>query len=96
MVALFPLLLVFCKFFVVITVVTGFIADVPSPGMMQRPRSPRAAVCSRADCSSVGSPNPGPALHHPKRALAASGGRQQLADQREPAFSAPAWAACHS
>jgi len=43
------LLLVFCKFFVVITVVTGFIADMPSPGVMQRPRSPRAAACSRAD-----------------------------------------------
>jgi len=43
------LLLVFCKFFVVITVVTGFIADMASPGVMQRPRSPRAAACSRAD-----------------------------------------------
>jgi Ca2+-transporting ATPase len=57
-VALFPLLLLFCKFFVIITVVTGLIADVPSPGVMQRPRSPRAAACSRADCSSVVSPNP--------------------------------------
>jgi hypothetical protein len=57
-VALFPLPLVFCKFFVVVTVVTGFIADVPSLGVMRRPRSPRAAVCSRADCSSVVSPNP--------------------------------------
>jgi len=95
-VALFPLLLVFCKFFVVIMVMTGFIADVPSPGVMQRPRSPRTAACSRADCSSVVSPNPAPALHHPKRALAASGGRQRLANQRELAFSAPAWAACHS
>jgi len=48
-IALLLLLLVFCKFFVVITVVTGFIADVPGPGMMQRPRSPCAAACSRAD-----------------------------------------------
>jgi P-type Ca2+ transporter type 2C len=36
-VALFPLQLLFCKFFVVITVVIGFIADVPDPGVMQRP-----------------------------------------------------------
>jgi P-type Ca2+ transporter type 2C len=33
-VALFPLQLLFCKFFVVITVVIGFIADVPDPGVM--------------------------------------------------------------
>ncbi len=36
-VALFPLQLLFCKFFVVVTVVIGFIADVPDPGVMQRP-----------------------------------------------------------
>lgn len=36
-VALFPLQLLFCKFFVVVTVVVGFIADVPDPGVMQRP-----------------------------------------------------------
>jgi P-type Ca2+ transporter type 2C len=36
-IALFPLQLLFCKFFVVITVVIGFIADVPDPGVMQRP-----------------------------------------------------------
>ena len=36
-VALFPLQLLFAKFFVVITVVIGFIADVPDPGVMQRP-----------------------------------------------------------
>ncbi|MGO8884972.1 MAG: cation-translocating P-type ATPase [Streptosporangiaceae bacterium] len=36
-VALFPLQLLFCKFFVVITVVIGFIVDVPDPGVMQRP-----------------------------------------------------------
>jgi Ca2+-transporting ATPase len=36
-VALFPLQLLFAKFFVIITVVIGFIADVPDPGVMQRP-----------------------------------------------------------
>jgi Ca2+-transporting ATPase len=36
-VALFPLQLLFCKFFVVITVVIGFIVDVADPGVMQRP-----------------------------------------------------------
>ena len=36
-VALFPLQLLFCKFFVVITVVIGYIVDVPDPGVMQRP-----------------------------------------------------------
>jgi Ca2+-transporting ATPase len=36
-VALFPMQLLFCKFFVVVTVVIGFIADVPDPGVMQRP-----------------------------------------------------------
>jgi Ca2+-transporting ATPase len=36
-VALFPMQLLFCKFFVVVAVVVGFIADVPDPGVMQRP-----------------------------------------------------------
>jgi P-type Ca2+ transporter type 2C len=36
-VALFPLQLLFCKFFVVVSVVVGFIVDVPDPGVMQRP-----------------------------------------------------------
>jgi Ca2+-transporting ATPase len=36
-VALFPMQLLFCKFFVVVTVVIGFIADVPDPGVMERP-----------------------------------------------------------
>ena len=36
-VALFPLQLLFAKFFVVITVVIGFIVDVPDPGVMDRP-----------------------------------------------------------
>jgi Ca2+-transporting ATPase len=36
-IALFPLQLLFCKFFIVITVVIGFIADVPDPSVMRRP-----------------------------------------------------------
>jgi P-type Ca2+ transporter type 2C len=36
-VALFPLQLLFCKFFVVVMVVVGFIVDVPDPSVMQRP-----------------------------------------------------------
>jgi P-type Ca2+ transporter type 2C len=39
-VALFPLQLLFCKFFVVVTVVVGFIVDVPDPSVMQRPPRP--------------------------------------------------------
>jgi P-type Ca2+ transporter type 2C len=47
-VALFPLQLLFCKFFVVITVVIGFIADVPDPGVMQRPpRKPGTRIVTR-------------------------------------------------
>src|SRR6185503_16649002 len=36
-VAMFPMQLLFCKFFVVVTVVVGFIADVPDPSVMRRP-----------------------------------------------------------
>jgi Ca2+-transporting ATPase len=36
-VALFPLQLLFCKFFVVVTVVVGLIVDVPDPSVMDRP-----------------------------------------------------------
>jgi len=36
-VALFPMQLLFCKFFVVVAVVVGFIADVPDPGVMELP-----------------------------------------------------------
>ena len=39
-VALFPMQLLFCKFFVVVTVVIGFIVDVPDPSVMQRPPRP--------------------------------------------------------
>ncbi len=47
-VALFPLQLLFCKFFVVVTVVIGFIVDVPDPGVMQRPpRKPGTKIVNR-------------------------------------------------
>jgi Ca2+-transporting ATPase len=47
-VALFPMQLLFCKFFVVVTVVIGFIADVPDPGVMQRPpRRPGTKIINR-------------------------------------------------
>jgi Ca2+-transporting ATPase len=36
-IALFPLMLLFCKFFVVVAVVVGLIVDVPDPGVMQMP-----------------------------------------------------------
>jgi Ca2+-transporting ATPase len=40
--------LLFCKFFVVVTVVVGFIADVPDPGVMQRPpRRPGTRIVTR-------------------------------------------------
>jgi len=40
--------LLFAKFFVVITVVIGFIADVPDPGVMQRPpRKPGTKIVTR-------------------------------------------------
>jgi len=39
-VALFPMQLLFCKFFVVVSVVVGFIADVPDPGVMRMPPRP--------------------------------------------------------
>ena len=48
-VALFPMQLLFAKFFVVVTVVVGFIVDVPDPGVMQRPpRTPGSKIASRA------------------------------------------------
>jgi P-type Ca2+ transporter type 2C len=47
-VALFPLQLLFCKFFVVITVVIGFIIDTPDPSVMQRPpRTPGSKIVTR-------------------------------------------------
>ncbi|MCZ7536276.1 MAG: cation-translocating P-type ATPase C-terminal domain-containing protein [Acidimicrobiia bacterium] len=39
--------LLFCKFFVVVAVVVGFIADVPDPSVMQRPpRSPGSKIAN--------------------------------------------------
>jgi Ca2+-transporting ATPase len=47
-VALFPMQLLFCKFFVVVTVVIGFIVDVPDPGVMQRPpRKPGTKIVNQ-------------------------------------------------
>ena len=47
-VALFPMQLLFAKFFVVVTVVIGFIVDVPDPGVMQRPpRTPGSRIATR-------------------------------------------------
>ena len=47
-VALFPMQLLFCKFFVVVTVVIGFIVDVPDPGVMERPpRTPGTRIVNR-------------------------------------------------
>jgi P-type Ca2+ transporter type 2C len=44
-VALFPMQLLFCKFFVVVSVVVGIIADVPDPSVMQRPpRKPGSKI----------------------------------------------------
>src|SRR5215471_17474715 len=47
-IALFPLQLLFCKFFVVVSVVVGFIVDLPDPGVMQRPpRKPGTKIVTR-------------------------------------------------
>ncbi len=48
-VALFPMQLLFAKFFVVATVVVGLIVDVPDPGVMQRPpRTPGSKIATGA------------------------------------------------
>jgi Ca2+-transporting ATPase len=48
-VALFPMQLLFAKFFVVATVVIGFIVDVPDPGVMDRPpRAPGSRIATGA------------------------------------------------
>ncbi|MGB7859618.1 MAG: cation-transporting P-type ATPase [Acidimicrobiia bacterium] len=48
-VALFPMMLLFAKFFVIATVVVGFIVDVPDPSVMQRPpRVPGTKIANRA------------------------------------------------
>jgi Ca2+-transporting ATPase len=47
-VALFPMMLLFCKLFVVVTVVIGIIVDVRDPGVMQRPpRQPGTRISNR-------------------------------------------------
>ena len=48
-VALFPMQLLFAKFFVVVTVVVGIIVDVPDPSVMHRPpRAPGTKIVNRA------------------------------------------------
>ncbi len=48
-VALFPMQLLFAKFFVIATVVVGFIVDVPDPSVMQRPpRNPGTKIANGA------------------------------------------------
>ena len=48
-VALFPMMLLFAKFFVIATVVVGFIVDVPDPGVMNRPpRVPGTKIANGA------------------------------------------------
>jgi Ca2+-transporting ATPase len=47
-VALFPMMLLFCKLFVVVTVVIAIIVDVRDPGVMQRPpRTPGARISNK-------------------------------------------------
>jgi Ca2+-transporting ATPase len=47
-VALFPMMLLFCKLFVVVTVVIAIIVDVRDPGVMQRPpRQPGTRISNR-------------------------------------------------
>jgi Ca2+-transporting ATPase len=47
-VALFPMMLLFCKLFVVVTVVIAIIVDVRDPGVMQRPpRKPGTRISNR-------------------------------------------------
>ena len=47
-VAMFPMMLLFCKLFVVVTVVIGFVVDVPDPGVMKRPpRKPGTRIVTR-------------------------------------------------
>ena len=74
-VALFPMQLLFCKFFVVVTVVIGFIADVPDPSVMQRPpRKPGTRIVTRPQVD----PLAGQRLRHrrPRARRAAVGSRR--------------------
>jgi len=48
-IALFPMMLLFAKFFVISTVVVGFIVDVPDSSVMERPpRIPGTKIANRA------------------------------------------------
>jgi Ca2+-transporting ATPase len=47
-VALFPMMLLFCKLFVVVSIVIGFIVDVDDPGVMETPpRRPGTKIVNR-------------------------------------------------
>jgi Ca2+-transporting ATPase len=47
-VALFPMMLLFCKLFVVVTIVIGFIVDVADPGVMEvPPRRPGTKIVNK-------------------------------------------------
>ncbi|HET7846370.1 MAG TPA: cation-transporting P-type ATPase, partial [Acidimicrobiia bacterium] len=47
-VALFPMMLLFCKLFVVVSIVVGFIVDVADPGVMEvPPRRPGTRIVNR-------------------------------------------------
>ena len=47
-VALFPMMLLFCKLFVVVSIVIGFIVDLPDPGVMEvPPRRPGTRIVNR-------------------------------------------------
>ena len=98
-VALFPMQLLFCKFFVVVTVVIGFIADVPDPGVMQRPpRKPGTRIVHppqivrwvisgfvvAVSALAVLAWGPGRAEHHDAVDLDDDGVRHRRAERGEP------------
>ena len=98
-VALFPMQLLFCKFFVVVTVVIGFIVDVPDPGVMQRPpRKPGTKIvnppqvirwvlsgsCGRAHRAARTRPRARQAEHHTRLGFDDDGVRHRRVHRREP------------
>ena len=98
-VALFPMQLLFCKFFVVVTVVIGFIVDVPDPGVMQRPAAqarhpdrqpapdhPVAAQRPGGRRHRAARPRPrtGQAKHHARVGVDDDGVRRRRVHRREP------------
>ena len=84
-VALFPLQLLFCKFFVVITVVIGFIVDVPDPGVMQRPpRKPGTKIVNTAPDHPLGRQRVRGRRHRPRRARVGARQAEHHASRRSP------------